>query len=92
MNNNNNNDPTAGALVEATRSAHFQPATTVLVGVENGHVEMRFAAPIESIAFPPAQAIEIAASLIKHARRTGCKEPLVYRIGGHTRIGGHSHE
>ena len=51
-------------------------ALAVAIGQENGAVTLAFPKPIEWIGFTPEQAIDIANTLIKHARALGFKEPV----------------
>ena len=51
-------------------------AMAMAIGMEKGNVVMHFKSPVVWIGFPPEQAIELAQSLIKFARKAGCKTPL----------------
>lgn len=53
----------------------------VAIGHENGRVVIRFPKPVAWIGFTADQAIEIAETLIAHARECGSTVPLVLRIG-----------
>ena len=46
-------------------------AMAVMVGHENGKVVMQFASPTAWIGFTPEQALDIAQTLITHARKAG---------------------
>lgn len=57
-------------------------ALAVAFSHENGVVKMEFPKPVAWIGFTPNQAIEIAQTLIQHARKAGSKEALSLTIGG----------
>jgi len=63
-------------------------ALAVMLGHENGRVVMRFPKPVAWIGFTPEQALDIASTLIKHARSCGVAVPLVLRIGSESTIEG----
>jgi hypothetical protein len=56
-------------------------AVAVSISNEGGVVRMEFPKPVAWIGFTGEQAMEIAQTLIKHARKAGVKSPLVLRIG-----------
>ena len=56
-------------------------ALPLVITTENGVVKMEFPKPVAWIGFTGDQAMEIAQTLIKHARKVGVKNPLVLRIG-----------
>jgi len=56
-------------------------ALPVSISNEDGVVKMEFPKPVAWIGFTGDQAMEIAQTLIKHARKVGVKSPLVLRIG-----------
>ena len=56
-------------------------ALAVAIGQENGAVTLRFPKPVAWIGFTPEQAIEIAETLVKHARQAGASRPLTFRVG-----------
>ncbi len=55
-------------------------ALAVAIGQENGAVTLAFPKPIAWIGFTPEQAVDIASTLIKHARACGFKEPVKLEI------------
>lgn len=57
-------------------------ALAVMIGHEGKTVVMRFPKPVAWIGFTPEQAIDIAQTLITHARKCGLSIPLVLRVGG----------
>lgn len=56
-------------------------ALAVAISHENGAVKLQFPKPVAWIGFTPQQAIDIAESLIKHARECGVSRPLTFKIG-----------
>lgn len=58
-----------------------QGAVAVAIGHENGAVTMQFPKNLNWIGFTPEQAIDIAQTLVEHARRCGCKKPLTLQLG-----------
>jgi hypothetical protein len=56
-------------------------ALAVVVGHEKNSVVLRFPKPVSWIGFTPEQAIDIAQSLITHARKIGLTVPLVITLG-----------
>jgi hypothetical protein len=56
-------------------------ALAVAIGHENGAVTLQFPKPVAWIGFTPNQAVEIAETLISHARQAGATEPLTLKIG-----------
>jgi hypothetical protein len=56
-------------------------ALAVEIGTENDRVVIRFPKPVAWIGFTGDQAMEIAQTLMKHARRAGITAPVVLRIG-----------
>lgn len=58
-----------------------QGAMAVSIGQENGAVVLRFPRNLNWIGFTPDQAIDIAETLVKHARACGSKKPLTLTIG-----------
>lgn len=56
-------------------------ALAVEIGTEGNSVVIRFPKPVAWIGFTGDQAIEIAQTLIKHARRVGVTSPLILRVG-----------
>lgn len=57
-----------------------QGAVAVAVGNEAGKVVLTFPKNLNWIGFTPEQAIDIAQSLVEHARKCGCKKPLTITI------------
>ena len=58
-----------------------QGAVAVAIGHENGAVTMQFPRNLNWIGFTPDQAVDIAQTLIEHARKCGSKKPLTVKIG-----------
>ena len=58
-----------------------QGAMAVAIGHEKGVVTMQFARNLNWIGFTPNQAVEIAQTLIEHARKCGSTKPLTVKIG-----------
>lgn len=58
-----------------------QGAMAMAIIHENGAVVMRFPRNLNWIGFTPEQAIDIAESLVEHARKCGCTKPLTLKIG-----------
>lgn len=56
-------------------------ALAVSIGHEKDAVVIRFPKPVAWIGFTPEQAIEIAESLIQHARALGVSRPVSLTIG-----------
>jgi len=56
-------------------------AVAVAIGHQQGRVTMQFPKNLNWIGFTPEQAIDIAQTLIEHARKCGCNKPLVVNIG-----------
>lgn len=56
-------------------------AVAVAIGHDQGRVKMQFPKNLNWIAFTPEQAIDIAQTLIEHARKCGCNRPLTVNIG-----------
>jgi hypothetical protein len=55
-------------------------ALAVSIGHENGAVVMRYPKPVAWIGFTPEQAIDIANTLIKHAREVGCTKTVTIKL------------
>lgn len=56
-------------------------ALAVTIGDEGGRVVIRFPKPVAWIGFTGDQAMEVASTLIKHARHVGVTAPFILRIG-----------
>lgn len=56
-------------------------AIAVAIGHERGRVTIQFPKPVAWIGFTPEEAIEIAETLVEHARKCGCTKPLEIKIG-----------
>lgn len=57
-------------------------AVSMAVGVEEGRVVLRFAKPVAWVGLTGNEALELAQSLIRHARHAGITSPLVITLGG----------
>ena len=62
-------------------NADDQGAVAVAIGHENGAVTMQFPRNLNWIGFTPDQAVDIAQTLITHARKCGSTKPLTIKIG-----------
>ncbi len=62
-------------------NAEDSGALAVAITHENGAVKLQFPKPVAWIGFSPEQAIDIAETLIKHARALGTNKPLKLTIG-----------
>jgi hypothetical protein len=71
-----------GEYPEGKLNANDEGALALIIDDEKGKVVMRFPKPVAWIGFTPEQAIDIAQTLITHARRCGSTVPLVLRVGG----------
>ena len=58
-----------------------QGAVAVAIGHQDGAVTMQFPRNLNWIGFTPEQAIDIAATLVEHARQCGCRKPLTLKVG-----------
>ena len=56
-------------------------ALAVMIGHENGKVVMQFASPTAWIGFTPEQAMDIAQTLISHARKAGIVGVYTLQLG-----------
>jgi hypothetical protein len=56
-------------------------AVAMTVGVEDSRVVMHFPKAVAWIGFTGDEAMELAQTLMKHARRAGLTHPVVIRIG-----------
>lgn len=52
----------------------------IRISTESGNIRLDFAEPMTWFALPPEMAIDLAASIISAARKTGCKTPLVLKL------------
>ena len=57
-------------------------AVAVGIGHQDGKVVMQFPKNLNWIGFTPDQAVDIANTLLKHARACGSKKPLTIKVGG----------
>jgi hypothetical protein len=55
-------------------------ALAMTVGTDNGRVRIHFHKPIQWVAFPPEQAVELAQCLIKVARQLGFSKTVTLEI------------
>ena len=51
-----------------------------VIGEENGKVVLHFGKPILWVGMPPEMAMDLASSLIKHARNIGVTKPITIDI------------
>ena len=58
-----------------------QGAIPVAIGVQNERVVMQFPKSVSFIGFTADQAMDIAQSLVEHARKCGSKKPLTFAVG-----------
>lgn len=62
-------------------NADDQGAMAVAISHEKGVVKMQFARNLNWIGFTADQAVDIAQTLIDHARKSGSTKPLTVKIG-----------
>ena len=67
-----------GEFPNGRLNAEDQGAVAVAIGHELGAVTMQFPHNLNWIGFTPEQAIDIAQTLVEHARQCGCKKPLTF--------------
>lgn len=70
-----------GEFPNGRLSKDDQGAIPVGIGHQDGKVVMSFPRNLNWIGFTADQAIDIANSLIEHARAVGSKKPLTVKIG-----------
>lgn len=70
-----------GEFPDGRLSKDDQGAVAVAIGHQDGRVTLQFPKNLNWIGFTPEQAIDIAQSLIEHARKCGCTKPLTVKIG-----------
>lgn len=70
-----------GEFPDGRLNEHDQGAVAVAIGHQEGRVTLQFPKNLNWIGFTPEQAIDIAQSLIEHARKCGCAKPLTVKIG-----------
>lgn len=71
-----------GEFPDGKLNQNDEGALAVMIGSEGGRVIVRFPKPVAWIGFTPEQALDIAQTLISHARKAGLPVPLVLRVGG----------
>jgi len=72
---------TFGEHPDGKLNADDAGALPLMIAEENGKVVMAFPKPVAWIGFTGDQAMEIAQTLIKHARKVGITAPMVIRVG-----------
>lgn len=67
----------------STTTPHPTPAPreAVEIGIHHDKVVLKFAQPVGEFGLSGAHAMELAVALMKHARRVGVTQPVVWRIG-----------
>lgn len=70
-----------GEFPDGRLNAKDEGAIPVAVGNQDGRVVLTFPRNLNWIGFTADQAIDIANSLIEHARACGSKKPLTVKIG-----------
>lgn len=70
-----------GEYPDGRLNEHDQGAVAIAIGHQEGRVTMQFPKNLNWIGFTPEQAIDIAQSLVEHARQCGCKKPLTFTVG-----------
>ena len=70
-----------GEYPDGKLNVQDEGAIALSIGEETGKVVIRFPKPVAWIGFTPQQALEIAETLIYHARKCGGPVPLVLRVG-----------
>lgn len=62
-------------------NAADEGALAVGIGHQHGKVVLQFPKSVAWIGFTPEQAVEIAETLVQHARACGCNRPLTLKVG-----------
>ena len=57
-------------------------AIPIAIGHQDGRVTMQFARNLNWVGFTADQAVDVAQTLIEHARKCGSTKPLTVKIGG----------
>ena len=70
-----------GEYPDGRLNANDEGAVSVVIAHQGGKVVMQFPKSLNWIGFTPEQAIEIAETLVQHARACGCQRPLTLKIG-----------
>lgn len=70
-----------GEFPDGKLNPNDEGALVVAIGSEGGRVVIRFPKAVAWIGFTPEQALDIASSLIDHARKCVLPVPLVLRVG-----------
>lgn len=70
-----------GEYPEGRLNADDQGGIAVAIGHQDGKVVMQFPKNLNWIGFTADQAVDIANSLIEHARACGSKKPLTIKVG-----------
>ncbi len=70
-----------GEFPQGRLNREDEGAMAMSIGHENGKVVIQFARNLNWIGFSPDQAIDLAQSLIQHARKCGSTKPLTVHIG-----------
>lgn len=71
----------AGEFPDGRLNERDQGAVAVAIGHEKGRVTMQFPKNLNWIGFTADQAMDIASSLIEHARACGSKKVLTVKVG-----------
>lgn len=71
---------TEGEFPDGRLNPADEGAVSVAIGRQAGKVVMQFPKNLNWIGFTADQAIDIANSLIEHARKAGSKKPLTVKI------------
>ena len=69
-----------GEFPDGKLNASDEGATAVQIGHDNGRVIIQFPNPTKWIGFTPDQAVDIAKTLIDHAKRVGLTKPFTIEL------------
>lgn len=69
-----------GEYPEGKLNDRDEGAIAVGIGHQHGKVVVQFPKAVNWIGFTPEQAIEIAETLVEHARACGCARPLTLKV------------
>lgn len=70
-----------GEFPDGRLNEHDEGAIPVAIGHQDGRVTMQFPRNLNFIGFTADQAVDIAQTLIEHARKCGSNKPLTVKIG-----------
>ena len=70
-----------GEFPDGKLNAQDEGGLAMAVGIEEGGVRLQFPKPVAWVAMTPDEAIGLAESLVKNARKAGSSTPLQLHIG-----------